>query len=127
MADDERCVILNDESSKGRWGFVIYTTTNSPYIRADIRNLDQSAGGALLGISFGPYPPLKDPKVTIRWDLPDNVCGIYIDADCYGLFRCGAGRRRARGSFRAGIQTPFTEDEIAWFCAKTHVQFRRGD
>jgi len=123
-------VILSEQSPNGRWSLVMYITPGVQYIQADIRNIDRSVGccSELGGISIGPWLPdaVAISEVIVRWDLPDNVLGLYVGSDCYGLFRCGAGRRRARGKFRAGRpENAFTSDEIEWFCAKSHVQFRR--
>ena len=127
MNETDRTVILQENSATGRWSFTVYTacdTRDRQCLLVDIKNLDHSAGlGELRGAGFGPYPSPSEPNISLRWDLPDNVCGIYSDAGCYFLFRCGAGRRRTRWNSRLG-PSPFREDEIAWFCAKTHIQFK---
>ena len=124
MTELNRNDMLSEHSPCGRWNVVVYTDGTSEYLRADIYNLDRSAGlGALIGASFGPYPAPADADISLRWDLPDKVCGFYIASDCYGLFRYGRSRRRERCNFRAGSQLPFSADEIEYFCAKSHVQF----
>jgi len=61
----------------------------------------------------------------VRWGLPDDVCAIYVGDECWALFRYGARRRRKREYSRTDYwQEPFSDDEIAWVCAKKHVQER---
>jgi hypothetical protein len=118
-------LVLSECSPNGRWNVQIYIIPDEPYLRVDIYNIDQSVGcyGAFHGIGFGPYAFVSTSELRLRWDLPDSVLGFYVGADCYGLFRCGAGRRRNRGEFRSGLNV-FTSDEIDWFCAKSHIQYK---
>ena len=121
--------ILAEVSPSGRWSLLIYTTPDTPYLRADLINLDHSVGccSAIHGISFGPHTPVSVSELSVRWDLPDNVLGLFVGTTCYGLFRCGAGRRRNRGTFRTGLaENAFTDGEIDWFCATSHVQYRHA-
>ena len=90
-----------------------------PTFRATFQCVDGSASLIeLRGVSFGPFPPAPPETLAVRWNLPDNVCGLFLASGCYGLFRCGAGRRGRRGRFRRGDQEPFTDEEIAAFCAR---------
>ena len=119
-------LIFRELSPNGRFRIEVSAPTEStPYFLASFRCVDGSCGMLSSGYWFGPFPPALSEEFTIRWDLPDNVCGFYLGTHCYGLYRMGAQRRRHRGSFRCANDTPFTDEEIAWFCAKTHVQFRR--
>jgi hypothetical protein len=118
-------VIYQGVSPNGKFSLeVTRPGETDPYFLATFRCIDGSAGIAEMGTSFGPYPTAARDELAIRWDLPDNVCGLYLGSDCYGLFRFGRSRRRTRGSFRCQLQPPFAEAEIDWFCAKTHTQFR---
>ena len=80
---------------------------------------------------FGPYRwPGRgwtssdlEAKVSVR-SLPDNVAGLFVGDECYVMFRCGASRRRRRLCANMPPK-PFTQEEIDWFCAKKHVQYRR--
>jgi len=72
------------------------------------------------GFPFG-YP--TDPAdLNIRWDLPDNVCGVFIKSECYILLPYGARRRRKREHYRVGQGNAFSPEEIAWLCSKDHTQ-----
>jgi hypothetical protein len=115
-------LIRRELSPNGRFSVEVSAPTEStPYFLARFQCVDGSCGVFNSENWFGPFPPALPEELTIRWDLPDNVCGLYLGSHCYGLYRAGAQRRRHRGSFRT---RPFTDEEIAWFCAKTHVQFR---
>ena len=125
----EHRIVRQELSPNGRFSLdVSWLGYLTPYFLATFRCVDGSAGFGEGGGGFGPYPAASPNELSnaldIRWDLPDNVCGIYLGTCCYGLFRFGASRRRARASFRGNNSDPFTDDEIAWFCAKTHIQFR---
>jgi hypothetical protein len=120
-------IVLSETSPNRRWTLTVYTAPGSAYYLADICNIDNTVGccSRLLGASFGQSPRWSATDVSVRWDLPDNVLGLFVGAECFGLFRCGAGRRRSRGQFRCGLKG-FSTDEIDWFCAKTHTQFKRS-
>jgi hypothetical protein len=121
----ERVIIRHELSPNGRFSLdVSQPDETTPCFLATFRCVDGTAGLGELSVSFGPYPPASPDELVIRWDLPDHVCGLYLGSHCYGLFRFGAGRRRARGDFRCQNRPPFTDEEIAWFCSRTHVQFR---
>jgi hypothetical protein len=118
-------VIRQEISPNGRFSLDVFPPDEITFcFIATLRCIDGSAGLGQMGAGFGPYPAVSPDELAIRWDLPNHVCGIYLGSCCYGLFRFGNGRRRTRGRFRAGIELPFTEEEITWFCAKTHQQFR---
>jgi hypothetical protein len=73
-----------------------------------------------LGIPFGYVAPPQE--LSVCWDLPDEVCGIYIGQKCYLLFRYGPRRRRRRELYRLGEEAAFSDEDIAWFCAKKRSQ-----
>jgi hypothetical protein len=98
---------------------------DTSYFMATFRCVDGSAGVGELGAAFGFAEPSGQEPI-VRWDLPDNVCGLYLDGKCWGLFRFGAGRRRHRGSFRASGQDAFNTEEIADFCAVKRAQSNTG-
>jgi hypothetical protein len=114
--------IRQELSPNGRFSLDVFSPGETPYFLATFRCIDGSAGLGELNAWFGPYPAASPDELVIRWDLPDHVCGFYLGSYCYGLFRFGAGRRRARGSFR--VQASFSVEEIAWFCAKDQLRNR---
>jgi hypothetical protein len=121
----EPVIIRHELSPNGRFSLDISEPDEaSPYYLATFRCVDGSAGLGGMDVSFGPYFAALPDELVIRWDLPDHVCGLFLGSHCYGLFRFGASRRRVRGSFRCRNHPPFTDEEIAWFCSKTRVQFR---
>ncbi len=127
--DTSNCeLILTEYSPNGRWKLTVYTTPESHYFRADMANTDHSVGccSEVRGLSFGPYPHGSSSEISVRWDLPNNVLGIYVREACYLLFRCGAGRRRNRYQITFGLAT-FSAEHVEWFCAKHRAQFRRID
>jgi hypothetical protein len=78
--------------------------------------------GGRNGIPFGYTLPKS--MVTVDWTLPDSVLAVYLDRECYLLFRWGPRRRRRRFLYRIGPHCAFNADEIAYYCAKRRVQFR---
>jgi hypothetical protein len=60
--------------------------------------------------------------LVVKWDLPDNTCGVFIMANCYLLFRYGARRNRRREYPRLSMLPPFSQAEIDWICQKHHYQ-----
>ena len=120
----ESVIIRQERSPNGRFSLdVSRADETTVYLLATFRCMDGSAGIGELNAWFGPYRAVLPEELVVRWDLPDQVCGLYLGSSCYGLFRFGPGRRQVRGSFRS--QVPFTAEEITWFCSRTHVQFRR--
>jgi hypothetical protein len=71
-----------------------------------------------MGFPFGFAAPASE--ISVRWDLPDSTLGVFIDDDCYVLFRYGPRRRRRREHYRVGEGLAFTSEEIAWVVAKDH-------
>src|SRR5690242_4037053 len=107
--------ILDELSPNGRWRLEIYM--ESGYHCAHFRNVDGTVGCcADITLAFGVYDSPTSSTVTLNWALPDNIVGVYVDGQCFGLFRCGAGRRRSRGKFSIG--RPLTSEEINYFCAR---------
>ena|SRR5579871_6895793 len=128
MSANMNFVIHRELSPNGRFSVeVSMPNEDTPYFGVIFCCVDGSCGTLQTGGWFGPFPPASADSFFIRWDLPDNVCGLYLGSDCYGLFRVGAGRRRNRGWYRVVNEQPFSQEEIAWFCSKTHVQFRCPD
>jgi len=74
------------------------------------------------GFRFGRDASPQD--IEVRWDLPDKVCGGFIDGDCYFLFRYGPKRRRNREWSRWYAQPPFTAWEIAAVCGRGSLPHR---
>ena len=73
---------------------------------------------------FGRAIPLE--SIVIRWDMPDSTLGIFLDGECWFLYRYGPYRRRNRSYWRLPPQPPFTAQEIDHICAKKRRQFRKG-
>ena len=88
----------------------------SPAVDAYYFRFRRLPDGTEYGVPFG----YRAEPLAIRWDLPDNVCGLYVAGECFLLFRYGAGRRRRRDSYRVGQGEGFNQREVEWFCAKAH-------
>src|SRR6266496_1472821 len=115
----KRGVVIHEKSPDKRWDLKISGPTQvAPHFYADFRS--SQVGMNAFPFGYNTYPD----KVKVRWDLPDNVCGIFIEAQCYALFRYGSRRRRRREGYRLSEAEPFTVSEIAWFCAKKHLTLK---
>lgn len=124
MLYDDRTVVLSEVSANGRWLLSVQKVNITQYLLADVQYIGNIPVGCVsYGMWFGPYGIAPDADISIRL-LPDNVAGFYVDDNCYAMFRCGAARRRNRPRSCAN-SGPFTEDEIAYFCARTHLQYRK--
>lgn len=113
----DRQSVLRSTSPDGQWELTIQGPT--PTLQSFYAVFSR-IGDGVNGFPFG-YPT-DEKDVVVRWDLPDQTCGIFIKKGCYALFRYGARRRRKREYCRTGETNPFTEEEIAWICAKKHSQ-----
>jgi hypothetical protein len=60
-----------------------------------------------------------------RWNLPDSTLGIFLNGECWLLYRYGPYRRRSREYWRLPPQPPFSAAEINYICAKEREQFRK--
>jgi hypothetical protein len=118
---ESRQQVLQETSPDGVWTLEIEgPTSTASFFYAVFRQ----GGKGYMGVSFG-YA--TDPsKISVRWDYPDNVCGIAIGSECYLLFRWGARRRRRRERYRRGEGQAFTTEEISWFCEKDHSRRQSG-
>jgi hypothetical protein len=113
----DRQLVLRSTSPDGQWELTVQgpTPTSQSFYAVFSRRGD--------GINAFPFGyPTDEKNVVVRWDLPDQTCGIFIGKDCFALFRYGARRRRRREYCRTGEINPFGEEEIAWICAKKHSQ-----
>ena len=73
-----------------------------------------------MSFPFG-YDVFPD-QLSVRWDLPNNACGMYLGDHCYAMFRWGARHRRNRELYHTGRDRFFSDEEIARFCAKNRSQ-----
>ena len=115
-----RTIVYESQSPNGEWELrVLAPTETAPEFYATFKRVGEPGG-----IEF-PFGFTADPThLKVSWDLPDNVCGLYVKDECYGLFRYGARRRRRRERFRVGEDKPFAQEEIAWMCKKKRTQQR---
>jgi len=114
---ESREKVLESLSPDGKWKLFIYGPSDKS--RSYYAWLTDSPGGGA-GIPFGYETP--PDQLTVDWNLPDSVLGIFLSEKCYMLFRWGPRRRRHRWKYRTWAKQSFTAKEIEWFCAKKHVQ-----
>ncbi len=72
--------------------------------------------------------PVRAEQISIRWDLPNNSWGIFIDGECWAIYthRAALRMKAQRIYSRCGpYARPYTEDEIRFVCAKRRGQ-RKG-
>ncbi|MHC4455792.1 MAG: hypothetical protein ACYS0I_01690 [Planctomycetota bacterium] len=112
-------IAFKDYSPNREWLLEIHSPTkDATAFYAIFKRPNQEFGN---GFPFGFN---ADPScISVKWDLPDSVCGIYIKDMCFALFRYGARRRRKREYYRTG-KRPFSKKQIAWVCANKHIQKR---
>ena len=109
-----RRTVRREIAPKGLWEIEILEPI--PAARGYYFKFRRPGEDAGWGVPFG----YEGQPLDLLWDLPDNVCGVYIGSECFLLFRYGASRRRRREQYRLGEGNAFPEEEIQWFCAKDH-------
>lgn len=105
-----RQVRLKEVSPNGLWEIEILAPSQVTYsYYFTFRRVGEEGK---YGVPFG----YAGEPLEVRWDLPDNVCGVYVGSECFVLFRYGARRRRRREQHRLGKGNGFTAQQIEWFC-----------
>jgi len=102
--------VLQESAPDKSWDVVVTGPTDAaPSFYADFR---ASEGRDFSMFPFGFTMPVE--QVQVRWDLPNSVCGLFLEGKCYGLFYYGPKRRRIdRDRARLRSEKPFNEDAVA--------------
>ena len=108
---EDRKILHESDAPNGRWRLVVYAPGRSDEDATYFAEFEKEGGVKAVGVPFG--PPHPRGKVTVDWNLPKNRCGIYIDKQCYSVFKWGDGFIRPREFFRSGDEPPFSAEEIS--------------
>ncbi len=116
----KRKMVYKSKSPSGKWMVEIGSPANTgDYFHAHFKGSSSLSGPIVYNIPFG-YYSADSTLLTARWDLPDETFGVYIEKECFLLFRYGHGRRRNREYCHFGEGNGFSEQQIAWICSKDH-------
>lgn len=109
----DREVLRKEKSPGNEWSLYIYgpssdtRDSDQPFFYASFRKI---AKDKYIAVPFG---RLADPsEISVKWDLPGDVCAIYIGGDCYVLFNYGIWRFHSREFFRRHPEPPFGAKEM---------------
>ena len=81
----ERGCIYQENAPSGGWSLTICAPNGSgACFYADFRN---EALPAYFAFPFG-YDAQTE-ALEVRWNLPNDVCGLYLNGDCYALLNYG--------------------------------------
>ena len=97
----KRDIIHESVSPDGLWKLQVEAPINGSYYALFL--FRPSGGPWWYGFPFGFEADPSD--LSVDWNLPDSVCGLYVRGQCYGLFRYGPRRRRRRVGYRVGEGT----------------------
>jgi hypothetical protein len=107
-----REIIYSSLSPNKEWNLVILSpSAESPNFYAQIRHVSSKETHTF---SFGISAALNECKV--EWDLPKDVCGLFVAQNCYGMFYYGTGQRsKPRYRARTSPKDPFSIKALADF------------
>ena len=120
----ERDCIYQENAPSGGWRLSILAPNwDGACFYADFRNASLPVYfgfTAYFCFSFGYNAPVE--SLEVRWNLPNDVCGLYLDGACYALLNYGKPQQRHRGNPYRAVRkepynkAPFNQYAIAWFC-----------
>lgn len=112
----DREVIGRFESPDGRWAVEILAPIHEldPFFPCVFEaSRDRTGWEHRMGCPFGYCAP--SDQVQIRWDLPGDAMGAFVNGECYAIFRTGRHGRRNRELFHTGKERALSPEEIARF------------
>lgn len=110
----DREAFVKEDSPSGEWSLYVYGPSSNerdpdqPPFYASFRKIVKDK---IIAVPFG---RLAEPSaIKVKWDLPGDICAIYVDNDCYLMFNYGIWRFHSREYFRQDPEPPFTAEDIA--------------
>jgi hypothetical protein len=107
-----REIIYSSSSPNQEWHLVIYApSAEAPIFYAEIQRTKPKEYFAFsCGISASPN------EFSVQWDLPQDVCGLYVAQSCYAMFYYGINQRnKPRYRARTSSKKPFSAESIVDF------------
>ena len=107
-----REIIFSSLSPNQEWKLVVFApSAEAPNFYAEIK---REASKEYYAFPFGINAPPNELRV--QWDLPQDVCGLFVAQDCYAMFYYGINQRnKPRYRARTSQKKPFRAESITDF------------